>query len=31
MNSDVEDVCKRGTTPWNLGKEGKENRMIEPQ
>jgi hypothetical protein len=30
-NSDVEHVCDSGTTLWNLGKGGKEKRMIEHQ
>jgi hypothetical protein len=31
-NSYVEEhICNSGTTLWNLGKEGKEKRMIEHQ
>jgi hypothetical protein len=28
IHLDVEHVCNSGTTIWNLGKEGKEKRMI---
>jgi hypothetical protein len=30
-NSYVEHICNSGTSLWNLEKEGKEERMIEPQ
>jgi hypothetical protein len=30
-NSDAGHVSNNGATPWNLGKEGKEKRMIAYQ